>query len=64
MKPPVPLFFTCTTCGHVHSETLQDLVSGKLPQPLTCPACRTELNVDWDWINDQAQQLGLVFPAR
>ncbi|EYS87171.1 hypothetical protein CF68_03495 [Cupriavidus sp. SK-4] len=64
MKPPVPLFFTCTACGHIHSETLQDMVSGKLPEPLACPACHRELSIDWDWITDQAEQLGLIFTER
>lgn len=62
MKPPVPLFFTCTACGHIYSETLQDMVSGRLP--LTCPACHRDLSVDWDWINDQAEQMGLISTER
>lgn len=64
MKPPVPIFITCASCGYVHSETLQDMVSGKLPQPLTCPACHHELGVDWGWIADQAELIGLTQTER
>ncbi|AGW94398.1 hypothetical protein N234_30615 [Ralstonia pickettii DTP0602] len=60
----MPIFLTCTVCGHVHSETLQDLVSGKLPLPLLCPACHHELAVDRDWIADQAELMGLTQTAR
>lgn len=64
MKPLVPIFMTCAMCGHVHSKTLQDMVSGKLSQPLTCPACHHELSVDRDWIADQAELMGLMDTER
>ncbi|GLC91550.1 hypothetical protein Tamer19_09580 [Cupriavidus sp. TA19] len=63
MKPPVPLFFTCAVCGHVHSETLQYGL-GEAPRPLTCPACHRELGIDWGWVTDPAAQLGLISTER
>ncbi|WP_152624183.1 hypothetical protein [Cupriavidus sp. IDO] len=64
MKLPVPIFLTCTACGHIHSETLQDLVSGTVPLPLACPACHRELSVDWDSVAGQAELLGLMDTER
>lgn len=64
MKLPVPIFLTCSVCGHIHSETLQDLVSGKMPLTLACPACHRELSVDWDWIAGQAELMGLMDTER
>ncbi len=64
MKPPVPIFLTCAACGHVHSETLQDLISGNVPLPLACPGCHRELSIDWDWIASQSELMGLAVVER
>lgn len=60
MKPPIPIFLTCKKCGHIHAETLQNAVSGTMSQPLVCPRCQCELDIDWDWITREAEITGLI----
>ncbi|AOY96264.1 hypothetical protein BKK79_32160 [Cupriavidus sp. USMAA2-4] len=59
MKSPIPIFFTCTHCGHVHAETLQNAISGRMPAPLPCPQCQRALAIDWDALTRLAQASGL-----
>jgi hypothetical protein len=63
MKSPIPIFLTCKECGHIHSESLQDAVAGKLASPLLCPRCSHVLDIDWDWIDREALLAGLVRPT-
>lgn len=60
MKSPIPIFFTCAHCGHVHAETLQDAISGRMPVPLSCPRCERALAIDWDALTRLAQASGLL----
>ncbi len=60
MKSPIPIFLTCKKCGHIHSETLQNAVSGRLAPPVACPRCHSELDIDWDWIMREAEITGLI----
>ncbi|WP_157639451.1 hypothetical protein [Burkholderia ubonensis] len=58
----VPLKITCPYCLHERQETLQRALAGKLFPPLWCTSCGRNLELDWQWIEARAKELGLWPP--
>ncbi len=59
----IPLTLTCPHCRYERHETLQRAIAGKLDPPLWCPDCGMDLDLDWEWIYQQAETQGLIPPS-